>query len=290
VTPSVTHESNRQAIGPVDLEVFSGGRGPSLVLLHDHEYVNGWYPFMEALSRDFHVVAPTHPGFGGSSLPADFESVDDLVYVYLDLLRTLGGAPVHLVGLGLGGWVAAEMTVRCEHDLASLTLVDAVGIKVGDHLTRDIVDTFVIAPQEFLNLAWHDPEAGEATMRLAGLGEPTEEELTSILRGRQTAALLTWKPFMHNPRLRGRLRRITIPTLVLWGESDNVVTTAYGRAFAASVPGARFVSIPAAGHYPYLERPDAFADALRAFLRDNDVVAREPRTRMTVTGLEAAHA
>ena len=88
----------------------------------------------------------------------------------------------------------------------------------------------------------------------------------TILRNRQSAALFAWKPFMHNPKLRTWLRRIDVPTLVLWGESDRIVTPAYGRAYADSIPGARFQTIPAAGHYPYLEQPEAFTAALTAFL------------------------
>ena len=262
-------------VGGVALEVFSRGQGEPVLVLHDCEYLNAWHPFLEALAGSFSVLAPSHPGFGRSELPQDFDSVDDLAYFYLDLLRSLPAGPVHLVGLGLGGWIAAEMAVRCTHDIERLVLVDAVGIKISDRTDRDVADTFVVGPRELLELAWHDPAAGERQMRLPGLGSLPEAELVSLLRNRQSAALFTWKPFMHNPKLRRRLARIDRPTLVLWGESDRIVRPEYGRAYARLIPGARFQTIPAAGHYPYLERPEAFVSAVTVFFQAEAITQRQ---------------
>ncbi len=88
-----------------------------------------------------------------------------------------------------------------------------------------------------------------------------------MLSNRRSAALFTWKPFMHNPKLSARLTRIDRPTLVLWGQSDRIVTPAYGHAYAELIPGARFEILAAAGHYPYLEQPDAFVAAVTAFVQ-----------------------
>jgi pimeloyl-ACP methyl ester carboxylesterase len=74
---------------------------------------------------------------------------------------------------------------------------------------------------------------------------------------------------MHDPKLRARLTRIDVPTLVLWGASDQIVTPAYGQAFVDAIPGARFQTLSDAGHYPYLEQPAAFVAALAAFLQSN---------------------
>lgn len=256
-----------ETVAGVELEMLRGGSGEPLLVLHDLEVLNAWQPFHGALAEAFTVLAPSHPGFGRSSLPAHFDSVDDLAYWYLDLLRARGAEPVHLVGLGLGGWIAAEVAVRCTHQIKSLVLVDTVGIKVGDRTTRDIADIFAIGPEAFLDLAWHDAAAGKPHMSLPGLGDLSEEALVAVFRNRQTAALLTWKPFMHNPKLRSRLARIDVPTLVLWGAHDRIVTVDYGRAFAQSIPGAHFKVLPQAGHYPYLEQPEAFVAAVTTFLR-----------------------
>ena len=103
-------------------------------------------------------------------------------------------------------------------------------------------------------------------MKLPGAPDLADEALLALIRNREAAARLTWRPFMHNPALRRWLHRITVPTLVLWGGSDRIVRPDYGRAFQHAIPGARFQLIPAAGHYAYLERPDAFVAAVTAFL------------------------
>jgi pimeloyl-ACP methyl ester carboxylesterase len=263
------HRDETRTVGGVQLQVLSGGQGDALLVLHDQEYYNEWQPFEAALAAQHSLLVPSHPGYGASEFPPHFETIDDLAYVYLDLLRDLAPARVDLVGMGVGGWIAAEVAVRCTHSLRRLVLVDAVGIKVSGVTDRDIADNFVIPPKDFLELAWHDPEAGASVMKLAGLATLGETELTTVLRNRQTTAILTWKPFMHNPALRRRLTRIDVPTLVLWGESDRIVNPDYGRAYAEAIPGARFQSIPAAGHYPYLEQPEAFVAAVSAFLRQD---------------------
>ena len=66
---------------------------------------------------------------------------------------------------------------------------------------------------------------------------------------------------------RGNERFKSYPALVVWGEHDRLVSVAHGRAYAEGLPSARLVVVPGAGHYPYLEQPEAFAQAVGTFLR-----------------------
>lgn len=72
---------------------------------------------------------------------------------------------------------------------------------------------------------------------------------------------------MHNPQLRRRLRRIDVPTLVLRGAADGIVSDSYGRAYAAEIPGAAYRVIPGAGHSPQHEQPQAFVEQIVQFMR-----------------------
>jgi len=251
------------------LEFLAAGQGKPLVVLHDQEYLNTAWPYLDLLAEHFSVMVPSHPGFGHSPLPENIDSIDDVAYVYLDLLRALKRPDAGIMGLGVGGWIAAEMAVRCTADFARLVLIDPVGIKLGDRTTRDIADNFMLDDEGFLETSWHDPAAGRQTMKLPGPDVP-EDELITLLRNRQTAALFGWKPFMHHPKLRQRLRRIDVPTLVVWGEADGIVPPDYGRAYAAEIPGAKFQLIERAGHYPYLEQPEAFVRTVLPFLTEED--------------------
>ena len=94
----------------------------------------------------------------------------------------------------------------------------------------------------------------------------SDEQLAIAVRNRETLALLTWEPYMHNPKLRHRLHRVTAPTLFLRGESDGLVSADYLAAYARLLPNARTDTIAQAGHAPHAECPDDFARKVLAFL------------------------
>lgn len=72
-----------------------------------------------------------------------------------------------------------------------------------------------------------------------------------------TMRLIAGDPYMHDPKLLGSLDRVHIPILAIWGESDRIVTPAYGAAYATAFQNARFEIVKEAGHLPQLEQPDA---------------------------------
>jgi pimeloyl-ACP methyl ester carboxylesterase len=95
----------------------------------------------------------------------------------------------------------------------------------------------------------------------------SDEALVLYARNREALCRYAWHPYMYDPQLKRWLARITVPSLVLWGASDGIVTPAYGRAYSALIPGARFELIERAGHHPEIEQPEAFVTRVAAFLR-----------------------
>ncbi len=249
-------------VAGVTLEIEEAGQGRPLLFLHPGEGLQPARPWIEALARTHRVIAPHHPGFGNSTLPDWIGTVDDLAYLYLDLAKQLGLDNAVLAGACFGGWIAAEMAVRDTARFAGLVLTAPLGIKTGGHLDRDIADLHSLPAAEVLRLSWADPAKG--TVDHASL---PDTELAAIARGRETLALFGWKPYMHNPRLKRWLHRIDIPTHLIWGDSDGVVSTAYGEAWRAEIPGATMAIIPDAGHYPHWEQPETFAAAVTTFTR-----------------------
>jgi pimeloyl-ACP methyl ester carboxylesterase len=105
---------------PVDLR--RDGNGPPLLYLHGAGAGGRWLAFEERLAERFDVLAPTHPGHGGSPPAEWIEHISDLAFHYLDLLDTLGLVRVHVVGASFGGWIAAEMATMASGRLQSMTL------------------------------------------------------------------------------------------------------------------------------------------------------------------------
>ena len=246
----------------VRLEIVERGQGRPILWLHGEEGLDPGAPFLDLLAAHGSVLAPSHPGFGRSPDVGSIDTVDDLSYLYLDLLAERNLRDVVVIGSSLGGWVAAEMAVKCSDRLGGLVLVAPLGIKVGDREARDIPDIFALPPDEVVRLQYRDPvRAAVDHTKLS------DDQLTVIARNREATALYAWEPYFHNPKLRQRLHRITPPTLLLWGADDRFVTAAYyGAAYRSAIPGARFETIDGAGHFPHIEEPAAFAERVRGFL------------------------
>jgi pimeloyl-ACP methyl ester carboxylesterase len=149
--------AERLSVAGMELEVIRRGAGRPVLLLHGMQNVDPRARFLDLIGRRAEVIAPSHPGFGHSARPADFDTVYDLVHLYLDVLDALPHERVTLVGLSFGGWLAAEIAVKCCHHVDRLVLVDAFGIKISDRDTPDILDVFNTAPQEVQRRSWHDP-------------------------------------------------------------------------------------------------------------------------------------
>ena len=261
MTQTMSPCSDRIAVRDVDLEVVRRGTGRVIVFLHGFHTLDPSARFLGRLSRAASVLAPSHPGFGASPRPGDFETVYDLVHLYREFLDGLPDEKITLVGASFGGWLAAEIAASCPHRLDRLVLVDALGLKLGDRETSDILDVFNTHPDTVRRLSWHDPQRSAPDF-----DSLSDEALTRHARDWEALCLYGWEPYMYNPRLKRWLGRIEIPTLVLWGASDGVVRPAYGRAYASLIPGARFALIEEAGHHPEFERPDALADRVLEFV------------------------
>jgi pimeloyl-ACP methyl ester carboxylesterase len=244
------------------IDMIERGAGRPLLFLHPENGIEPAAAAIDELAKGAHVIAPTHPGFGRSELPKGMRSVDDLSYFYLDLLDQLALRDVTLVGVSLGGWIAAEIAVKTTARMERLVMANAVGDKVGDRETRDIVDVFALTEQEYLEIAYCDPAVGRRDYK--SLPDP---EVLAAARAREATARLAWNPYFHNPRLKSRLHRIRIPTLFLWGSHDRMLSEPYGRAYCAMIPGARFETIERAGHFPHQEQPQVFAEKVLAFAK-----------------------
>jgi pimeloyl-ACP methyl ester carboxylesterase len=253
--------TERLSVGDIELEVLRRGAGRPLLLLHGMQHVDPRARFVELLGGQAELIAPSHPGFGGSARPADFDTVYDLVHLYLDVLDALPYERVSLIGLSFGGWLAAEIAVKCCHRVERLILVDAFGIKISHRDTPDILDVFNTSPQEVQRRSWHDPGKWAPDFNAM-----SDDALVRRAQNWESLCLYGWHPYMYNPQLKRWLRRITRPTLVLWGASDGIVQPSYGRAYSALIPGARFELIAEAGHHPEMEQPEAFVDRVTAFL------------------------
>jgi pimeloyl-ACP methyl ester carboxylesterase len=252
------HDESQITVGDCSVRLMRAGGGPPLLFLHGASGAN-WLPALDDLAEGFDVIAPEHPGFGGSDVPDWLDNIHDLAYYYVDFVRALGLDRVHLVGISLGGWIAAEMAVRSTRHLASLTLVSAAGLHVNGVAQ---MDPFLCSDEERLRGYFHDPALAEPL--IARLLTPEQEDVN--LKNRATTARLSWQPRGHDPHLHKWLHLIDVPTLLVWGDDDRMFPARLGAEFERLIPGAELVVLPECGHVPPLEKQDAFVDAVRGFI------------------------
>ncbi|HUZ72521.1 MAG TPA: alpha/beta hydrolase [Stellaceae bacterium] len=248
------------ALATVELDVIEGGAGRTLMFLHDANGVDANAPFLTQLAARFRVIAPLAPGFGGTALPAWMNAIDDFAHAHLELAHRLGLDRVILVGASIGGWIAAEMATKATRLIDRLVLIGPVGIKVGPVDRLDVPDIFAMPQHEVDRLFYARPEQGRLDP-----ATKSDAELAVIAQNRETLALVTWEPYMHNPKLKHRLPAIDRPTLVLRGAEDGFVAPAYAENFARLVPGARLATIAGAGHFPHCEQPAALVESIVRF-------------------------
>jgi pimeloyl-ACP methyl ester carboxylesterase len=210
------------------------------------------------LSPSMDVLLPTHPGWDGTPRPESIASVADLAGFYLDLLAEKDLTDVLVIGSSLGGWTAAEMAARDSSRIGKLVLIDGVGIDVP---SEPAVDFFALDPRGVAEHSWYDADrffVDPATLPQAAIDN---QKANMATMGAIAGA-------MRDPGLNGRLAGIKVPALVIWGDSDRIVTPPYGRVYADLIPGSDFQVIEHAGHLPQLEQPAATFAVLDSFVTE----------------------
>ncbi|MFD8380779.1 alpha/beta fold hydrolase [Streptomyces sp. NPDC059679] len=244
----------------LDLTLSEAGTGRPVLVLH-----GGGGPATVAgiaahLSSTAHTLTPVHPGWEGTPRPGWLTGVDDLAMAYLRLLRDRGLRDVLVIGSSLGGWIAAEMAVRDTAGVISgLVLIDAVGVHIAD---EPITNFFALDARGVAEHSWHDPDRYYVDPAAIPAGQRATRQANMA-----TMRVLAGEPYMHDAKLLRRLGRVNIPALLLWGESDRVVTPAYGAAYAAAFADAHLEVIPKAGHLPHIEQPDVTLALIEAHAR-----------------------
>jgi pimeloyl-ACP methyl ester carboxylesterase len=243
------------SVGTVDLSYTERGAGRPFLILHGGAGPQSVSAFADLLAETEHVrvIAPTHPGFGGTVRPETLDSVRKLAGVYLALLDQLDLTDVTVVGNSIGGWICAEMAVVGSPRIAGIILVDGVGIEVPGH---PVADFFSLTMDQVADLSYHKPDA----FRINVSAMPTAQQ--GVMAGNRGALAAYAGTAMLDPTLRERLASIRVPALVLWGESDRIADPDYGRAFAAAIPGGRFQLLMGTGHVPQIETPELLLSAI----------------------------
>jgi pimeloyl-ACP methyl ester carboxylesterase len=242
------------------------GEGPPLVLVHGAG-VDGrmWRPQLAALADEFTVVAWDEPGAGHSGdVPAGF-GLADYAHALAAVIDAVALGEAHVLGLSWGGTVVQELYRHRPDRVATLILAGSYAGWKGSLPVEEVQARVEGARKMLAAGERYDPPglfAGEPPAELASL----LEQMTAAARPASLASQLS---MMAETDQRDLLPRITVPTLLVWGDSDTRSPLRVARQFEDAIPGAELVVIPRAGHVSNLEQPGVFNEAVRRFCRDH---------------------
>jgi pimeloyl-ACP methyl ester carboxylesterase len=243
------------------LHLLKGGDGPPCLVLHGVEGPEGWLAFHNELAERGHTVfAPSHPGFGQTEAPAWITSVAHQAVFYNWFLRDLGA--IDLVGVGLGGWIAATMAVMCESQLRHLVLVGATGLRPEQ---GEIFDIFVAPWKEVIDRGFFDAQHCAEYQRIYG-SQPIVDFGGIREAGRVMSMRMCFKPYMYDPALPAMLRKMRVPTLIVWGTDDRIVPVECASLYQQAIPHARLELLDQCGHLAHLDQPERLAQVVGEFI------------------------
>jgi pimeloyl-ACP methyl ester carboxylesterase len=165
---------------------------------------------------------------------------------------------VNLVGLGFGGWIAAEMATMSPQAFRRVVLVGAMGIKPKQ---GEILDQALLSYIAYARAGFEDQSAFD---RLYG-ADPSTPQLEQWDLNREMTFRIAWKPYMYNPALPHLLGGVRSRTLVVWGRGDKVVPLECGEEYARALPGSRLSVVEKSGHCVDMEQPDALVKLISEF-------------------------
>lgn len=246
-----------------DLRIIKGGTGRPLLVLHDELGHSGCLKWQAAIARAHSMYIPIHPGFGSLPRVDWISNVRDLASFYSRMLREMALGPIDVIGISLGGWIAAEMAASCAHQFRRMALVAPMGIRPAE---GEIMDLFAVTGRAYLDASVHDQENTPEFDNLYG-GEATPQQYEAWEDARAESSRLAWQPYMHNPSLGPLLEGVTgLPTLLLWGIEDKIVPLNSGHLYNRHITGSELVTFQACGHRPEIEKSNEFIDRVQEFL------------------------
>ena len=258
------------------VQLLQGGTGSPVLYLHGlvadiHSLPadGGFTTFHDTLAESFSLYAPALPGYADTEGHNDLENIEDMVFFCLDVLDALNLEKVHLIGTALGGWVATEFAIRYAHRLDKFVLINPCGISTPEAHIGNFFYTVTSKAEggnhEVRELIFSDQNCELAMGAIPDEMSPEAQLL--FYKAQMVSARVGWAPpSLYNPRLKDRLFRVTVPTLIVTATGDKLVPSALAETYAGGIPNAEVAQIADSAHAVWLEQPQKTAETVAQFL------------------------
>ena len=245
----------------------SGGSEETIVLIHGlGASAERWEFVIPEFSKKHKVIVPDLIGFGHSDKPSADYTTDFFTNFLGNFLNKLDIKKTHIIGSSLGGQITAEFTSKNQDIIKNLVLVSPSGIM--KHSTPAL-DAYVMAAL-YPNLAG----AKNAFEMMAGSTREVNEKIIEDfvkrmkLPNAKMAFMSTLLGLKNAEVITKSLQKITVPSLIIWGEDDPVIPIKYADDFVSSIQDCRFYMMDNCGHTPYVDDPKRFSQLVLDFLEN----------------------
>ncbi len=268
-------EYETMEINDIRLHYRQGGEGQPVLLIHGFMGQLGQFsPIWDELIREYRVIAVDLPGFGLSGKDLDFDySKANIADTINEFMEKIGAKEVIVVGHSMGGEVAQHLAIRHPNRVRKLVLINTGGRyrreqTVTRYFGRGWISRFFIRN---ILLTYR----GQKWLGKRGVHDPRclEQEWN-----RPTLALNRKIPFevlmkFNEDNSQGDTmpdpREIQVPTLILWGDEDPIISASHGQVYQKDIRGSSLVIFPQCGHIPFVEKPMDFMREFLAFARED---------------------
>lgn len=249
----------------IEAEVDVSGSGKPLLFFHGPWGLDADRPFVERLAAHHTVFAPRFLGTSRGD-PDAIHVIDDwldLLVYHAELLEKLALDAPPAVGHSFGALLAAEIAAAFPKTIGKLVMVDPVGLWNDE---RPVRNWMILSDAARRAALFPDPES-DAARRFFEVPKDVEGRADTLARfiwAQACSGKFVWP--IADRGFKNRSHRIVAPALIVWGEEDAIIASAYAEEFARRIKGARVEIIAKAGHLPHLEQPDSVDRAIAGFL------------------------
>ena len=236
--------------------VHTAGKGEPLVVFHGAGTVDG-FDFAEPWTEKYRVIVPYHPGFGESGDDTTFTDIHDYVMHYLELFDGLKVDTMTIVGLSMGGYLAAKFASEHGYRVKKLVLIAPYGMNVPEHPTLDLI---AVPGEELVPMLVSNFESFKKRLP----EKPDAEFIGARYREATSFARLFWE-HPTDPKFPRYLHRVKMPTLIVWGEEDRLIPVQQAQVWRKHIPNSEVMIVKGAGHIVQADKPEV-VDAIGRFL------------------------
>ncbi|WP_083465560.1 alpha/beta fold hydrolase [Thalassobacillus sp. C254] len=211
--------------------------------------------FLRGVIQHFEVIAPDHPGFNDSDVCKHMDSVEDMAFHYRDFLDLLEIESVSICASSLGAWIGLQFALTHQHRVKKLVVSNVAGINIPG---VESIDPFSMTIHDLSQRLFYDKSKAPQM-------PPLDSMPIEMLKNRSMHARLMWEKG-YDPKLLSRAEGLHVPTLIIWGENDELIPVENGEKLDAALPNSKLVVFEETGHLPYIEKREELLKEISKFI------------------------